>query len=615
MLYQQDLIKDCKLQQAAQIAERVFRAAHTNTPRSHLNIMNGSASLRSVSRTQHGSGIPVTRSMVTSPKLAQKIPRGGATKQVTEIPVNTKAAVVSKDKAEGVTPRSGERNPLLFRKTGILPPRGSSEASERRNVTRSAFSSPQTRRKEAPRSKDTLDVNRKSLPLDVFRDLRKNGNSRDGNPRVGSNANVEPWEHSSNVKQAGEATAFPVKGRSTSRYSNENLLLRSPGRKEQKTMTQGTRASCGWGSFSDEEMGTPEDLPSKPVSPTPLCPPGGATVRLPTGTQLSRTIMATVAPFRLQINPENDVSSLEDFSDCSSDSMELCCQDLGGMLGAHLKSRDCKATPSQEDHTKAYSKPEGKGVSMAAKRGKPVPQQGGPRAELRVFRAGSTEARLPVSSNLRKQKSLTNLSFLTDTEKKMHLYEPKWCDDMGKPSSGHLKGGLRPKEGSGQPPLSRNLSKSEHSLFQSKLAPSLAGGSPKPFSPLAAPSNLGKPSRIPRGPYAEVKPISKAPEAAEDSKSDDEILSAKAKANNKKQAPPGGPTGDDNKPYLKVDPELVVSRLDLIEGLEPDDADLKSGYMSDSDLLGKCMQEDEDDDLTNGTSISSTSAAPYLQPY
>ncbi|MGH0165268.1 UNVERIFIED_CONTAM: hypothetical protein FKN15_048605 [Acipenser sinensis] len=399
------------------------------------------------------------------------------------------------------------------------------------------------------------------------------------------------------------------------------------------------------------------------------------------------------------------------------------------MLGAHLKSRDCKATPSQEDHTKAYSKPEGKGVSMAAKRGKPVPQQGGPRAELRVFRAGSTEARLPVSSNLRKQKSLTNLSFLTDTEKKMHLYEPKWCDDMGKPSSGHLKVGLRPKEGSGQPPLSRNLSKSEHSLFQSKLAPSLAGGSPKPFSPLAAPSNLGKPSRIPRGPYAEVKPISKAPEAAEDSKSDDEILSAKAKANNKKQAPPGGPTGDDNKPYLKVDPELVVtvlgdleqllfsqmldpesqrkrtvqnvldlrqnledtmsslrgaqlshsclensvcydsdeanplsmssmsnrssplswrygqssprlqagdapssaggyhgqgaqyaahtmpmrspsrlthiSRLDLIEGLDPDDADLKSGYMSDSDLLGKCMQEDEDDDLTNGTSISS----------
>ncbi|RXM92099.1 Neuron navigator 1 [Acipenser ruthenus] len=138
---------------------------------------------------------------------------------------------------------------------------------------------------------------------------------------------------------------------------------------------------------------------------------------------------------------------------------------------------------------------------------------------------------------------------------------------MGKPSSGHLKGGLRPKEGSGQPPLSRNLSKSEHSLFQSKLAPSLTGGSPKPFSPLAAPSNLGKPSRIPRGPYAEVKPISKAPEAAEDSKSDDEILSAKAKANSKKQAPPGGPTGDDNKPYLKVDPELVVTVLGDLEQL------------------------------------------------
>ncbi|XP_041098112.1 uncharacterized protein LOC121309303, partial [Polyodon spathula] len=291
--------------------------------------MSGSASLRSVSRTQHGSGIPVTQSMVTSSKLAQKKPRGGATKEVKEIPVNTKVTVVSKERVEGMPPRSGERNPLLSRKTGIPPPRGASEglcASERRNVTRSAFSSPQTRRKEAPRSKDTLDVNRKSLPLDVFRDPRRNGNSRDGNTRVGGNANVEPWEPSSGVRQAGEATAFPVKGRSASRYCNENLLLRSPGRKEPKAMMQHPRAIYGYGSFSDEEMGTPEDLPSKPVSP--LCPPEGAPVQLPTGTQLCRTVMATVPPFRLQINPENDVSSLEDCSDCSSDSMELCCQDL-----------------------------------------------------------------------------------------------------------------------------------------------------------------------------------------------------------------------------------------------------------------------------------------------
>lgn len=42
------------------------------------------------------------------------------------------------------------------------------------------------------------------------------------------------------------------------------------------------------------------------------------------------------------------------------------------------------------------------------------------------------------------------------------------------------------------------------------------------------------------------------------------------------------------------------SRIELIEGLDVDDADLKSGYLSDSDLLGKSMPEDDDDNLANG---------------
>uniref|UniRef100_A0A8D1F767 Neuron navigator 1 n=1 Tax=Sus scrofa TaxID=9823 RepID=A0A8D1F767_PIG len=50
-----------------------------------------------------------------------------------------------------------------------------------------------------------------------------------------------------------------------------------------------------------------------------------------------------------------------------------------------------------------------------------------------------------------------------------------------------------------------------------------------------------------------------------------------------------------------------ISRLELVESLDSDDVDLKSGYMSDSDLMGKTMTED--DDITTGwdesTSISS----------
>ncbi|XP_028853272.1 neuron navigator 1 isoform X1 [Denticeps clupeoides] len=235
------------------------------------------------------------------------------------------------------------------------------------------------------------------------------------------------------------------------------------------------------------------------------------------------------------------------------------------MLGDGVKGREADVNPEGPDGTKMYGQGEAKGVGMAAKRGKSGLPQSAPRGELKVYRAGSGEGRLPVPSNLRKQRSLTNLAVLTDAEKKMHLYEPKWCDDMDKPRAGSLKTG-KPKgpgggSGSGNgggTPLSRNLSKSEHSLFQ---------GKPKPFSALAAPTVPGKgQSRIPRGPYAEVKPLSKS---SDDGKSDDDILSSKAKAAGNTAGPEGkGPAEEGgDKPFLKVDPELVVTVLGDLEQL------------------------------------------------
>lgn len=238
------------------------------------------------------------------------------------------------------------------------------------------------------------------------------------------------------------------------------------------------------------------------------------------------------------------------------------------MLGNSVKGREGDLKMERMDSTKAYSQTDGKGVGMAAKRAKSGVPQSTQRGELKVYRAGSSEGRLPVPSNLRKQRSMTNLAVLTDAEKKLHLYEPKWCDDMAKPRAGQTKTGKPKTTGGGSSavggaPLSRNLSKSEHSLFQ---------GKPKPFSPLAAPSALSKQSRIPRGPYAEVKPLSKT---SEDGKSDDEILSSKVKANAKKQgAGAGGEScsksqGEEggDKPFLKVDPELVVTVLGDLEQL------------------------------------------------
>ncbi|XP_067316596.1 neuron navigator 1 isoform X2 [Pseudorasbora parva] len=260
---------------------------------------------------------------------------------------------------------------------------------------------------------------------------------------------------------------------------------------------------------------------------------------------------------------------------------------------------------------------------MAAKRGKSGVPQSVARSELKVYRVGSTEGRIPVPSSLRKQRSLTNLAVLTDAEKKMQLYEPKWCDDMSKAASGHLKMG-KPVPASSQ--LSRNLSKSDHSLFQGKS---------KAFTPLAAPGALGKSqSRIPRGPYAEVKPL----KTSDDCKSDDDILSGKAKASGKKAAavssgdPEAKAQGEDggDKPFLKVDPELVVTVLgdleqllfsqmldpesqrkrtvqnvlDLRQNLEETMSSLRGAQLSQSCLdSSACYDSDE----TNARSISSLS--------
>lgn len=235
------------------------------------------------------------------------------------------------------------------------------------------------------------------------------------------------------------------------------------------------------------------------------------------------------------------------------------------MLGNSGKGRgDLKMERS--DSTKAYGQADGKGVALVAKRAKSGVPQSTQRGELKVYRPGTAEGKLPVPCNLRKQRSMTNLAVLTDAEKKLHLYEPKWCDDMAKPGTGQAKVG-KPKTAGGSSstdggaPLSRNLSKSEHSLFQGKS---------KPFSPMAAPSALNKQSRIPRGPYAEVKPLSKAPE---DGKSDDEILSNKTKAKRQGAGARGdsGSKGQEeeggDKPFLKVDPELVVTVLGDLEQL------------------------------------------------
>ncbi|KAM4046474.1 neuron navigator 1 isoform 1-T1 [Anomaloglossus baeobatrachus] len=147
-------------------------------------------------------------------------------------------------------------------------------------------------------------------------------------------------------------------------------------------------------------------------------------------------------------------------------------------------------------------------------------------AELRVFRGPSSaapESRLP-GAPLRRQRSLTNLSVLTDAEKKLRLCGPDWCDDLSTitPPRNHAASPASPA-------MSRALSRSEHSLLQPRT-----------------------PSRIPRGPYAEVKPLSKASDSSTGGTAAEETSNEPS---------------DDKKTFLKVDPELVVTVLGDLEQL------------------------------------------------
>uniref|UniRef100_A0A8D0Q3J4 Neuron navigator 1 n=1 Tax=Sus scrofa TaxID=9823 RepID=A0A8D0Q3J4_PIG len=354
-----------------------------------------------------------------------------------------------------------------------------------------------------------------------------------------------------------------------------DAAFRSPG--ASRSSEPDTRAASG-----------PSSPACSPVQ-SPRLPPGPGAIRFPSVHQQSQPVTATVAPFQYRVQTdrepgplrqgswapegyssipgrtEESLSCIEKFGIC------LCFvgAEAGGLLSSEPEGRRDTGregtaedpTPSGQDRAHSLS------AGMLPKRAK-APGGGGmakaSAAELKVFKSGSVDGRVPggpPASNLRKQKSLTNLSFLTDSEKKMQLYEPEWSDDMAKAPKGLGKAGSKGREA---PLMSKTLSKSEHSLFQAKGGP--AGGAKTPLAPLAP--SLGKPSRIPRGPYAEVKPLSKAPEAAvsDDGKSDDELLSSKAKAQ-KGSGPVPPAKGQEERAFLKVDPELVVTVLGDLEQL------------------------------------------------
>ncbi|XP_058130931.1 neuron navigator 1 isoform X4 [Dasypus novemcinctus] len=530
--------------------------------------MNGMANVNSASRPHYASSIPVPRAASQT-----RIPTPGASPQL-----RPRQAGLALSPQRAASPRLGK---------AAGPPRNSSPRTSRGRGSPKAAGPA----RDSAAGCEGLSSSPWSSPRMT---LKAALSSRAGAGRAGETQGTK--------KKAQEGIPIrQARGRSPSRTISHGETqipgapegrkpLSCPGKDQRDVNYQssGIPRSLEPDDRAASGASSPGSSPAQSKRPSPTL----GTISFSSVHQQSQPVTATVAPFQYRLQADQDPGPRPQGSwaldGCSSPAHgteeNFSCTDArivhallaGRMLGSGVKSVQPEVELSGGGADESTEEPRDAGRKAAAADGRGMlpkrakaPGGGGgmakaSAAELKVFKSGSVDSRVPggpPASNLRKQKSLTNLSFLTDSEKKLQLYEPEWSDDMAKAPKGLGKMGPKGREA---PLMSKTLSKSEHSLFQAKGSP--AGGAKTPLAPLAP--NLGKPSRIPRGPYAEVKPLSKAPEAAvsDDGKSDDELLSSKAKAQ-KGSGPVPTAKGQEERAFLKVDPELVVTVLGDLEQL------------------------------------------------
>ncbi|KAM5143875.1 neuron navigator 1 isoform 1-T1 [Callospermophilus lateralis] len=530
--------------------------------------MNGMANVNSASRPHYASSIPVPRASSQT-----RIHTPGASPQL-----RPRQAGLALSPQRAASPRLGKaagpsRNssPKVSRGRGTPRAAGAAKesAEDGESLPSSPWSSPRVTPKAGLSSQAGSRKVREAQGTHGKRKAQEGIPTRQTRGRSPSRTSCHGETHIPGTSEGRKPPSCPGKDQRDINYKTSGIL---------RSLEPDDRAASG----ASSPVCSP--MQSKRPSPAPA-------ISFSSVHQQSQPVTATVAPFQYRLQTDQEPGplpqsswALDGYSSPPSRTEDsFSCMDArivhallaGRMLGSSVKSVQPEVELSGGGDEGA-DEPRGAGRKAAAADGRGMlpkrakaPGGGGSMAkasaaELKVFKSGSVDSRVPggpPASNLRKQKSLTNLSFLTDSEKKLQLYEPEWSDDMAKAPKGLGKMGSKGRE---TPLMSKTLSKSEHSLFQAKGGP--AGGAKTPLAPLAP--SLGKPSRIPRGPYAEVKPLSKAPEAAvsDDGKSDDELLSSKAKAQ-KGSGPVPSAKGQEERAFLKVDPELVVTVLGDLEQL------------------------------------------------
>ncbi|XP_053492507.1 neuron navigator 1 isoform X2 [Ictalurus furcatus] len=263
-----------------------------------------SAGIKPVSQDHSGSGIPLPRTMSTFSKQntkcssksflsspAQYQPGG----RMASFPSSTSSTANSKELLKEASSRIQYQ---LQRSTPLKT------SFNHMTGSRSAYSSPQVPKRDMVRSKDTLDLRRVPVSQDRFGDLTRNGNKnwKSNQVQFKSLDNADAPSSSCMVIQGIQT------GKARLRPTNGNLIWGSSAGNRPGFNKQRIKFKNG---STEKDMNSCKRTPQKTV-----------------GSESPR--MAAVAPFRfkLQVQEDTDMSSLEDVSDCSSDSMEVCCEDL-----------------------------------------------------------------------------------------------------------------------------------------------------------------------------------------------------------------------------------------------------------------------------------------------
>ncbi|XP_024282276.1 neuron navigator 1 isoform X12 [Oncorhynchus tshawytscha] len=470
--------------------------------------MSGGVNIKNRSQAQPGSGlvsgIPLPRSMIPLSRLDPKHQGGGGLHNSTaqfQLSAKTHPSSSSSTFSNELQRGAALKSHLLQQRGGICspcPPSRASYAPERGTSSRSAYSSPQVPKRQAPppRSKDTLDLRSSSaLSQKALRELhvRRNANRNWASGEVCPRSLDDNGDAQDALCKlsAGNVHSGQSRGRfSHTKAGNGNLIT------SVLTTTHTCQERREPGKLSSQGMGmTERDMSTNKPRESHQSQGGGdgsQTVSVPRrGIEPAQVNMATVAPFTFRLQAQDgDTSSLEDLSDCSSDSMEVCCDDLDPESQRKRTVQNVLDLRQNLEDT------------MSSLRGAQL-SHGCLESSNVCYDSDET--------NARSMSSLSNRSS----------------------------------------PLSWRHGQS---------SPRLQAGD--------APSSTGS------GVYH------------------------------------GGKAGSQYTAHTmpaRVSSRLShSSRIELIEGLDVDDADLKSGYLSDSDLLGKSMPEDDDDNLANGWDESSS---------